>query len=223
MHGACGARLAAARRHRRDREDGTRPRGHRGARPRAAFRTEHPYLGSGSVHASLIEGGQEFSSYPARCCLQAERRTIPGRDAELAEQELREIVARAGEGDPHFSPRSRPRSHASRSRSPRRRRSCSSCAATVTAVLGRRAGARRRACSGRLGASGGSGYPDRRLRSDRRGRARRGRVGRRRVARAVRRDLLRASPSTSVASARGTRRWPRSSRRARPRAPSDRR
>ncbi len=63
----------------------------------------HPYLGSGSVHASLIDGGQEFSSYPARCLLQAERRTIPGETAELAEQELREIVARAGEGDTDFS------------------------------------------------------------------------------------------------------------------------
>jgi acetylornithine deacetylase len=60
-------------------------------------------LGSGSVHASLIEGGQEFSSYPARCALQAERRTIPGESARLAEQELREIVARAAEGDPDFS------------------------------------------------------------------------------------------------------------------------
>jgi acetylornithine deacetylase len=63
----------------------------------------HAYVGSGSVHASLIEGGQEFSSYPARCILQAERRTIPGETVELAEQELREIVARAGERDPDFS------------------------------------------------------------------------------------------------------------------------
>jgi acetylornithine deacetylase len=63
----------------------------------------HPRLGSGSIHASLIEGGQEFSSYPARCVLQAERRTIPGETAELAEQELREIIARAGEDDPDFS------------------------------------------------------------------------------------------------------------------------
>src|SRR5262249_21675230 len=29
----------------------------------------HPLLGSGSVHASLISGGQELSSYPARCTL----------------------------------------------------------------------------------------------------------------------------------------------------------
>jgi acetylornithine deacetylase len=63
----------------------------------------HPYVGSGSVHASLIEGGQEFSSYPARCVLQAERRTIPGESARLAEQELRAIVERAAEGDPDFS------------------------------------------------------------------------------------------------------------------------
>lgn len=63
----------------------------------------HAYVGSGSVHASLIEGGQEFSSYPARCLLQAERRTIPGETVELAEREVREIVARAGEGDPDFS------------------------------------------------------------------------------------------------------------------------
>lgn len=63
----------------------------------------HPFVGSGSVHASLIEGGQEFSSYPAHCLLQAERRTIPGESRKLAEQELREIVVRAGEGDPDFS------------------------------------------------------------------------------------------------------------------------
>jgi len=40
----------------------------------------HPLLGTGSVHASLIEGGQEWSTYPARCVLKIERRTIPGED-----------------------------------------------------------------------------------------------------------------------------------------------
>ena len=38
----------------------------------------HPLLGTGSIHASLIEGGQEMSTYPARCVLKIERRTIPG-------------------------------------------------------------------------------------------------------------------------------------------------
>lgn len=63
----------------------------------------HRYVGSGSVHASLIEGGQEFSSYPARCVVQAERRTIPGETVALAAEELREITTRAGAGDPDFS------------------------------------------------------------------------------------------------------------------------
>src|SRR5438046_3170850 len=38
----------------------------------------HPLLGTGSIHASLIEGGQEMSTYPARCVAKLERRTIPG-------------------------------------------------------------------------------------------------------------------------------------------------
>jgi acetylornithine deacetylase len=53
----------------------------------------HPLLGSGSVHASLIEGGQEYSSYPARCLLRGERRTIPGETREQVEEELRGLVA----------------------------------------------------------------------------------------------------------------------------------
>src|SRR5437773_2730926 len=40
----------------------------------------HPLLGTGSIHASLIEGGQEMSTYPARCVAKLERRTIPGED-----------------------------------------------------------------------------------------------------------------------------------------------
>src|SRR6266540_477813 len=42
----------------------------------------HPLLGTGSIHASLIEGGQELSTYPSRCLVKIERRTIPGEDAE---------------------------------------------------------------------------------------------------------------------------------------------
>src|SRR6266536_4926804 len=40
----------------------------------------HPLLGTGSIHASLIEGGQELSTYPSRCVVKVERRTIPGED-----------------------------------------------------------------------------------------------------------------------------------------------
>ena len=52
----------------------------------------HPLLGSGSLHASVIEGGQEFSSYPERCLLKGERRTIPGESTEHVEGELRELL-----------------------------------------------------------------------------------------------------------------------------------
>jgi acetylornithine deacetylase len=52
----------------------------------------HPLLGSGSIHASLIEGGQEYSSYPARCLLRGERRTIPGETLAQVEEELRALV-----------------------------------------------------------------------------------------------------------------------------------
>ena len=55
-------------------------------------RPGHPLLGTGSVHASLIEGGQEYSSYPARCLLQGERRTIPGERREDVEAELRGLL-----------------------------------------------------------------------------------------------------------------------------------
>jgi acetylornithine deacetylase len=52
----------------------------------------HPLLGSGSLHASLIEGGQEYSSYPERCVLQAERRTVPGESAEQVADEIQAIL-----------------------------------------------------------------------------------------------------------------------------------
>ncbi len=53
----------------------------------------HPLLGTGSVHASLIEGGQEYSSYPAHCLLTGERRTIPGESIERVRAELEELIA----------------------------------------------------------------------------------------------------------------------------------
>jgi acetylornithine deacetylase len=60
----------------------------------------HPLLGSGSLHASLIEGGSELSTYPDRCIVKVERRTIPGETVALVEEELRAVVAGAREADP---------------------------------------------------------------------------------------------------------------------------
>ncbi|MDX6453807.1 MAG: acetylornithine deacetylase [Gaiellaceae bacterium] len=56
----------------------------------------HPLVGTGSLHASLIEGGQEFSSYPARCLLTGERRTLPGETAAEIEADLQ---AAAGDAE----------------------------------------------------------------------------------------------------------------------------
>jgi acetylornithine deacetylase len=53
----------------------------------------HPLLGRPSVHASLIEGGQEWSSYPERCVLRVERRTLPGETAGDVEAEGRDLIA----------------------------------------------------------------------------------------------------------------------------------
>ena len=58
-------------------------------------RSPHALLGTGSVHASLIEGGQEYSSYPARCLLSGERRTIPGELRPDVEAELRGLLGDA--------------------------------------------------------------------------------------------------------------------------------
>jgi len=56
----------------------------------------HPLLNTGSVHASLIEGGQEYSSYPAGCLLKGERRTIPGETVDDVMAELEEIITGTG-------------------------------------------------------------------------------------------------------------------------------
>jgi acetylornithine deacetylase len=53
----------------------------------------HELLGTASLHASIIEGGQEFSTYPERCLLTGECRTLPGDDPAA---ELAGIAERAG-------------------------------------------------------------------------------------------------------------------------------
>lgn len=52
----------------------------------------HPLVGPASLHTSLINGGQELSSFPASCVLMGERRTIPGETVEQVEKELRTIA-----------------------------------------------------------------------------------------------------------------------------------
>jgi acetylornithine deacetylase len=62
----------------------------------------HALLKSGSLHASLIQGGQEWSSYPERCTLSVERRTIPGETIALVEAQITAILDRLAATDPTF-------------------------------------------------------------------------------------------------------------------------
>ncbi|GHH29067.1 ArgE/DapE family deacylase [Lentzea cavernae] len=52
----------------------------------------HPLLGTGTVHASLISGGEEASTYPSACKITLERRTVPGESPQQAEDELRAVL-----------------------------------------------------------------------------------------------------------------------------------
>ena len=66
-------------------------------------RTSHPLLGTASLHASLIEGGRELSSYPDRCHLQMERRTITGDHDRCALHEVEAILEQLRRDDPQFT------------------------------------------------------------------------------------------------------------------------
>ncbi|OWV93577.1 ArgE/DapE family deacylase [Rhizobium sp. R693] len=64
--------------------------------------SSHETLGTGSVHASLISGGREISSYPAECRISLERRTIPGETPDSVAVELQAILDTLTSKDPHF-------------------------------------------------------------------------------------------------------------------------
>lgn len=65
-------------------------------------KSPHPILGTGSLHASLIEGGRELSTYPDRCLLKMERRTITDEPMEIALHEVEEILAELKREDKEF-------------------------------------------------------------------------------------------------------------------------
>ena len=52
----------------------------------------HPLLGPGSNHASVLEGGQERTSYPGSSSLRGGRRTLPGDEPAEIEAELHELL-----------------------------------------------------------------------------------------------------------------------------------
>lgn len=61
----------------------------------------HPMLGRGSLHCSLIRGGAELSTYPDRCSLDVERRTLPGETPEVLRREVERILQDLG-AEPDF-------------------------------------------------------------------------------------------------------------------------
>lgn len=63
----------------------------------------HPVLGTGSIHASTVQGGEELSSYPARCTIGIERRTVPGETGETTEAELEQILREVVRANPGVS------------------------------------------------------------------------------------------------------------------------
>lgn len=65
-------------------------------------RARHRHVGPPSLHASLIRGGQELSSYPEECVLEIERRTVPGETAGQVHAEFQEILDRLAEADAQF-------------------------------------------------------------------------------------------------------------------------
>ena len=65
-------------------------------------RPPHPIVGPPSIHAAMIHGGQELSSYPERCVLEIERRTIPGETVEQVRGELQGILDAIAADDRRF-------------------------------------------------------------------------------------------------------------------------
>lgn len=65
-------------------------------------RRTHPLLGRPSVHASFIEGGIGLSTYPDRCRLEIERRTLPDETAEDVSAEMERVLAGLRVDDLHF-------------------------------------------------------------------------------------------------------------------------
>jgi acetylornithine deacetylase len=62
----------------------------------------HALLGTASLHASLIHGGHELSSYPDRAWLEFERRTLPGEPPSAAYAEAMAILEALHGADPEF-------------------------------------------------------------------------------------------------------------------------
>jgi acetylornithine deacetylase len=65
-------------------------------------RTTHPLLGHSSLHAASISGGAGWSTYPDRCVVGVERRTLPGETPDDAVREMERACAAISDATPGF-------------------------------------------------------------------------------------------------------------------------
>jgi acetylornithine deacetylase/succinyl-diaminopimelate desuccinylase-like protein len=56
----------------------------------------------GSVHASVVRGGETYPSYPGGCRLSVERCLVPGETVERADAEIAALLAASERADPRF-------------------------------------------------------------------------------------------------------------------------
>jgi acetylornithine deacetylase len=67
----------------------------------------HPTLGPGTLHGSLITGGEGESTIPASCVLTVERRTLPGETPADVERDIAALLADCRTADPALEVSSR--------------------------------------------------------------------------------------------------------------------
>jgi acetylornithine deacetylase len=68
----------------------------------------HPLVGPPSLHAAMLQGGTELSTYAERCVVRIERRTVPGETVEAAVAGIQAIADRLAFEDPTFRAAVRP-------------------------------------------------------------------------------------------------------------------
>jgi acetylornithine deacetylase len=66
-------------------------------------REPHPIHGTASLHASIISGGRELSTYPDQCVLRMERRTIRGEPEQCGFAEVENILNQLRSEDAEFT------------------------------------------------------------------------------------------------------------------------
>jgi acetylornithine deacetylase len=65
-------------------------------------RPGHPLVGPPSLHAAMLAGGTDFSTYAARCTLHVERRTVPGEMPAIVKGEMLAMLEELAAADPCF-------------------------------------------------------------------------------------------------------------------------